>query len=180
MLKRCFPILVATNQTSTILTWVCQHTTPSCIPEQPVCPAGSASCGRWTGTERCSYCCPEGAAARWASSAQLLWQAWFCERRGLRALQAAARSDSPDKTSCHPVGGRQTLWTCETKKSQSRFSWSKKDDLSPASKRSGCLSSHLLQYSCWVNGGLRDRFSASLAKSLASDTCKAKRFIVFN
>lgn len=34
--------------------------------------------------------------------------------------------------------------------------------------------SYLLQYSCWVKGGLRDWFSASLAKSLASDTFYAK------
>lgn len=38
------------------------------------------------------------------------------------------------------------------------------------------IDSHLLQYSWWVNKGLFDWFSASLAKSLASDTFKANSF----
>lgn len=116
-----FKFSMLKKSTNTFLTWACPHTTPSCIPEQPVCPAGSVSCGRWTGTARCSSCCPEGAEARWASSAQLLWQAWFCETRGLHVLRAAATSDSPDKTSCHPAGGRQTFWTWRTKNHSTDF-----------------------------------------------------------
>ena len=98
----------------TSLTWVCPHTAPSCIREQPGCPAGSGSCGRWTGTGRCTSCCLEDAAAHSVASVAPPWQPWICDWSGPRVLPGGGEADNPDRTFSRPAGVRQTFWTWGT------------------------------------------------------------------
>lgn len=90
-------------------------------------PAGNGSCGRRTGTARCSSYFPKRVAVDWVSSAVLLW----CHQKApgarceLSIRREGAAADSPHRTFSHPAAGRQTLWTWHGRERKHFTPWSK-------------------------------------------------------
>lgn len=98
-----------------------------------------------------------------------------CGRRGHCVLQAAAGAHSPDRNSSPPQGGRQMSATLATGTMETKsFSKVVKDLSSWSEGQTGAGTAsdpgYLLENSAWLNAGLFERFSASLAKRRSSDT----------